>query len=76
MLYFDKVESKTKKGKVVKRLKAVPVDANIPFVIDFIEKMLPKIIHHRNLLKNYRTNLGTLIESIENVKEIWFFYSK
>ena len=76
MLHFVKREEKTKKGKQIKRLKAQPVQANINWVVDFIEKMLTKIIHHRNLLRNFRTNIDTVLNVIEKVAEIGLDFSE
>ena len=69
MLHFEKQYEKTKKGKIVKRLKAVHVQASISWVMDFIEKMKPTI-HHWNQLKNVWTNINILLNSITNVAEI------
>ena len=66
MLYFEKVDVITKRGKYIKKLKALHKDVNISDVIDFIGSLLPKIIHHRNLLKNYRTNLKIILENIND----------
>ena len=76
MLHFVKREEKTKKGKLIKRLKAEPVQANINCVVDFFEKMLTKIIHHRNLLRNLRTNIDTALNVIEKVAEIGLDFSE
>ena len=76
MLYFKTVEETTTKGKNIKKLKALPVDANIPYVINFIEQMLPNIIHHRNLLKNYRSNIDVVIESIDHCVQLWLDFSE
>lgn len=45
----------TKKGKQIKRLQASSSSLALSDVVDFVDKMLPKIIHHRNQLKHYRT---------------------
>ena len=76
MLYFDKIESMSKNGKISKRLKAVSIEVNISFVLDFIEKMLPNIIHHRNLLRNYRTNINTVLTNINNLIQLWIDFSE
>ena len=76
MLHFVKRMEKTKKGKWVKRLKAEAVHANIPWVLNFIESFLPQIIHHRNLLKNYRTNIDTVMNAIDNVAELGMDFSE
>ena len=76
MLHFVKKEEKTKKGKVVKRLKAEAVQANMSWVLSFIEDLLPRIIHHRNLLKNYRVNIEKVIDNISNVAEISLDFSE
>ena len=76
MLQFIKKEEQTRKGNVVKRLKAESVEANVSWVLNFLEELLPKIIHHRNLFKNYRTNLDTVINSIENITEVGLDFSE
>ena len=52
-MYFDKVEVTTKKGDIIKRLKPIPVDANISYIVSFIDKYICKFIHHRNQLKSF-----------------------
>ena len=56
--HFDKIEQTLKNGKVGKHLKAVCTDADMKFIISFIEKTMPKIIHNRNQLKHFRTSMG------------------
>ena len=46
MKHFKKVEIITKKGKV-QRLKALSTDADLTFIIEFLDKPLMKFIHHR-----------------------------
>ena len=65
MLYFETIDV-TKRGKYIQKLKALHKDVNISDVIDFIGSLLPKIIHHRNLLKNYCTNLKIILENIND----------
>ena len=55
MQHFDKVQETTKGGKVVQRLKAVATKANLEYITNFITEILPKITHHRNHLKHYRS---------------------
>ena len=38
--------------------------------------MLPNIIHHRNLLKNYRSNIDVVIESIDHCVQLWLDFSE
>ena len=38
--------------------------------------MLPNIIHHRNLLKNYRSNIDIVIESIDHRVQLWLDFSE
>ena len=76
MLHFIKKEEKTRKGKTVKRLKAVPVQANFKWVLKFLSEMLPKIVHHRNLLSNYRNNIQNLIDLVPQVVEIGLDFSE
>lgn len=57
--YFDKVEVLSKKsGQLVKRLKAIYTEANMEYIINFINSFLKKIIFHRNQLKHYRSSLS------------------
>ena len=76
MLHFIKKEERTRKGKWVKRLKAVPVQANFKWLLKFTSEMLPKIVHHRNLLSNYRNNIQTLMNLIPQVTEIGLDFSE
>lgn len=55
MMHFKKMEITTKKGKTIERLKALSTNADLTFIIEFIDKRLVKFIHHRNQLKHYRS---------------------
>ena len=57
LMHFEYVETTTKKGAIVKHLRALSTDANIEFILDFISNLLPKIINHRNQLKHYRYSI-------------------
>ena len=59
LMHFESVETTTKKGAIVKRLRALSTDANVEFILDFISNLLPKIINHRNQLKHYRHSIKT-----------------
>ena len=52
---FQPVIVKNKVGEEKKHLKQVTTDANINFLITFLEKVIPEIIHHRNELQHYRS---------------------
>ena len=65
--YFDKLEVSLKSGKVVKQLKPVYTQADAISVISFIEDFLPKFIHHRNQLKNYRSTIHNFHDKFDAV---------
>ena len=67
MTYFKMVSCPTLHNKEVERLKAIKTDANIVFIIDFISELLPKIIHHRNQLKHYRSAIPIIREHFNEV---------
>ena len=58
MAAFKMQTYKKKNGQEAERLEQIKVNANITNIIDAIIKLLPKIIHHRNLLKNYRNTIA------------------
>ena len=58
MAAFKMQTYKKKNGQEAERLEQIKVNANITNIIDTIIKLLPKIIHHRNLLKNYRNTIA------------------
>ena len=57
-----------KHGEVKKVLSVESKDANIAFVVDYLDELLPKIVHHRNLLKNYRTVFPEVLQSFETLE--------
>ena len=60
------VEMITKTG-VVNRLKQVSTDANIEFLLGFISKILPKMIHRRNHLRHYRYCIADFCEQFDAI---------
>lgn len=65
MMMFEKHLHINKNGSQTERLKALKKDINLQFLTDFIGKILYKIIHHRNMLKNYR-NTGNSFKEYMN----------
>ena len=65
LMHFEKVEDQTKAGKTVGRLKAIQTNADMAFILQFISEMLSKIVHHRNQLKYYRSNIKMLREAFQ-----------
>ena len=69
-LHFEYVEITNKKQKnkeIQKHLKTKQIQANISYLVNFIEKFLAKFIHHRNMLLHYRSSIkqfNNLFESI------------
>jgi hypothetical protein len=62
-MHFEKKEVVSKKGKTYTLLQPISEVVNLDFLLEFIDKMLSKIIHHRNLLKNYRANISNVRNS-------------
>jgi len=46
----------------------VSKQVNIEFIINFIENLLPNIVHHRNLLANFRAEYPRVLESLSTVE--------
>ena len=65
--YFDKQEIE-KKGIIKNRLVARSKSVNLCFIIEFIDNMLTKIIHHRNLLSNFRSVYPMVSQSISSIE--------
>ena len=61
--YFQKTNIITKKGKETKCLKFLQTDANMVFLVNFVNNILAKLIYHRNMLKYYR-NTQSIFESL------------
>ena len=61
--YFQKTNIITKKGKETKRLKLLKTDADMVFLVNFVDNILPKLIYHRNMLK-YHRNTQSIFESL------------
>ena len=65
-LHFEKVEIMTKRG-VSKKLKPVKSDATIFYIINFIENFLIKFVHHRNMLKHFRSSVKDFYNFFDSV---------
>ena len=52
---------KKKNGQIFERLKAIKEYANITFIIEFIDNILTKTLHHRNHLQHLRTVHSTFL---------------
>ena len=57
-----------KDGEVKKVLTVEQKDANIVFLLSFIRELLPKIVNHRNLLRNFRTLYTKVLESFRTLE--------
>ena len=49
-----------------KRLEAVSSNVDLLFILEFIDKLLHTIIHHRNQLKNFRMAYPVLLENLSS----------
>ena len=67
LMHFEKIDMTNKAGKTVERLKAISTPVNMKFILDLISIRLPKIIHHRNQLKHYRSCIKTFKEVFDAV---------
>ena len=67
MQFFEMVDVTTKKGITTKRLRAVSCDANMTYITNFIDKLIVKFIHHRNLLKHYRSVIHSFREQFDSL---------
>ena len=62
MYHFKKMPYKKKNGQIVERLKAMKENANITFIIEFIDNILAKTLHHRNHLQHFCTVHSPFLE--------------
>ena len=62
-MYFEKQLHLTKKGKETERLKAIKKNITLEFLTAFINKLLPKIVYHRNMLCHYRKTIKPLTDA-------------
>ena len=61
--YFVKKDVE-KKGKIERCLVAESKSVNISFLLNFNDEILAKIIHHRNLLSNFRFEYPKVLQSL------------
>ena len=64
LMYFEKQLHVTKKGKETERLKAI---TKMEFLTAFIDKLLPKIVYHRNMVRHYRKTIKPLTNALHAV---------
>ena len=69
-MYFGKRNKQTKGGEIRKILTAVQQDVNISFLCNFVENISSKIIHYRNLLKNFRTLYPQIVGNLSTAELI------
>lgn len=67
MMMFQKELYKTRKGVEKERLKAIKKSVDLSFISDFIEKLLFKIVYHRNILKHYRNTIQSVKTDINAI---------
>ena len=65
--YFVKKEIE-KNGEQKMQFTVESVQANISFLLNFIEKRLPNIVHHRNLLLNFRSVYPKVLEALSTIE--------
>ena len=58
----------TKRGKEYKKLKAVSRCTDMSYILGFMDKILCKIIHHRNQLKHFRGTKPLVLENLNAVE--------
>ena len=66
-MHFEKVEIKNKRGEVKEYLKTVQTPANAEYLLKFMSNMLVHFIHHRNLLKHYRSTIKEFYNMVDSV---------
>ena len=64
---FEKLAHTTRSGDITVKLKAVKKDVDNFFIFCFLSSIIHKLIHHRNLLKQYRTLCKDIIEFLNLV---------
>jgi len=66
-MHFKTFILTTKAGKEVKHLTAISEPANLLLLTSFISDLLPKIIHHRNQLKHYRSTVKEMQDHFNTI---------
>jgi hypothetical protein len=62
-----------KDGKEVKKLVAVNHPVSLEYILDFIEKLLPNIIHHRNKLRLFRNTKKKFMQLFDNEENSYVY---
>ena len=69
--HFKHVEITKKNKEIQKYLKTVQIEANISYLVNFIENFFVKLMHHRNMLLQYRSS----IKEFDNCLNLYVFIS-
>ena len=59
--------AKNKDGKEIKKLVPVEHRATLKYMVDFIENIMPNVIHHRNMLRLFRNTKKNFMELFPSV---------
>ena len=70
--YFMKKDVE-KNETVINKLVAESRWCNVSFILDFIDDLLPKIVHHRNLLSNFRSPFPIVLQSFQPLRYVLIF---
>ena len=60
-------EVANKKGEVVKKLTPIKTSAAAMYLMEFVEQLLPTIVHHQNKLKLYRSSIKAFYQLFDAV---------
>ena len=65
--HFKYVEITKKNKEIQKYLETVQIEANISYLVNFIETFFVKLMHHRNMLLHYRSSIKEFDNLFESV---------
>lgn len=67
LIHFIQSAYENRKGEMQSRLKAVKEDVNAFYLADFFESFLDNIMHHRNILKHFRSTHERFIDLFDSI---------